>query len=211
MENYNFTSTDYKNALWGKDIYTSKGLMARADILSDVFPEISKEFHNLVKKMDEYRKHYPIAMQINIMYFDQKLFADWVEEVFSIYRQAVKTIKAVRSYEPRTWEARKIQNKDIVALALSGAYPPYSAQIPFDDIGHIIFISIDLELGFSLEESVYGIITDYIHGNIPEYKKMDRNELFKAVELTAFKYIIEDSKDVFSSILSNLSFFNKYI
>jgi len=47
MENYNFTSTDYKNALWGKDIYTSKGLMARADILLDVFPEISKEFHNL--------------------------------------------------------------------------------------------------------------------------------------------------------------------
>lgn len=205
MENYNFTPVDYENALWGKDIYTSRGLMVRADILSDVFPEISREINDLLEQIVLYREHYPIAMQTNIMYFNQRIFADWVEEVFNIYKQALNVLKTIHTYESHTWEVRKLQNRDIIAVALFGAYKNRTDTELFDNIDNIVFMSIDLELGLSLEESAYGIITGYIKGNIPKYKKTDRNKLLEAVKTYAPKYIMEDTKDAFFNILTDLS------
>ena len=50
----------------------------------------SLEVEELIKRVDEYRNHYPISMQINLLYFSQKIFTDWLDEVLAIYRQATK-------------------------------------------------------------------------------------------------------------------------
>ena len=205
METKTFNPVDYENALWGKDIYTLRGLEVRADILSDVFPEISKEIEKLLKKINEYREHYPIKMQINILYLNQRLFANWVEEVFNIYKQVVSVLKTIHTYESHTWEVRKLQDRDIIAVALFGAYKNRTDTDLYDNIDNIFFAAVDIELGFNMEESAYGVIADYILENITKYKDTDKKVLLEKLQTFAPKYIIESKPDAFFGLLTDLA------
>ena len=47
----------------------------------------SLEVEELVKRVDEYRSHYPISMQINLLYFSQKIsLIGWMKSLLFIGR-----------------------------------------------------------------------------------------------------------------------------
>lgn len=126
----------------------------------------SLEVEELVKRVDEYRSHYPISMQINLLYFSQKIFTDWLDEVLAIYRQATK-----------------------IATLMN---------INSTSISEIIAI----ELGFSPQESIYGMVADYIYANIAECKISDKAEILTLIKPILSDCIINYRKDAFTDILT---------
>lgn len=150
----------------------------------------SLEVEELVKRVDEYRSHYPISMQINLLYFSQKIFIDWLDEVLAIYRQATKIAALMNINSTSISEIQQV-------LRNMGAAED-----------NIIFCAnmltsqgIAIELGFSPQESIYGMVADYIYANIVEYKISDRAEIITLIKLILSDCIINYRKDAFTDIL----------
>lgn len=203
METKTFNPVDYENALWGKDIYTLRGLEVRAYILNDVFPKISKKIYMLLDLIKEYKDTYKGLEDYDII--NQRVFAKWTDKTFEIYNMVMQVLTEVHTYESHEWKTIKLQDRDIIAVALFGAYKNRTDTDLYDNIDNIFFAAIDIELGFNMEESAYGVIADYILENIPKYKDTDKKVLLEKLQTFAPKYIIESKPDAFFGLLTDLA------
>lgn len=203
METKTFNPVDYENALWGKDIYTLRGLEVRAYILNDVFPKISKKIYMLLDLIKEYKDTYKGLEDYDII--NQRVFAKWTDKTFEIYNMVMQVLTEVHTYESHEWKPIKLQDRDIIAVALFGAYKNRTDTDLYDNIDNIFFAAVDIELGFNMEESAYGVIADYILENIPKYKDTDKKVLLEKLQTFAPKYIIECKPDAFFGLLTDLA------
>lgn len=203
METKTFNPVDYENALWGKDIYTLRGLEVRAYILNDVFPQISEKIYKLLDLVEEYKATYKELEDYDII--NQRVFAKWTDKTFEIYNMVMQALAEIHTYESHEWKPIKLQNRDIIAVALFGAYKNRTDTDLYDNIDNIFFAAIDIELGFNMEESAYGVIADYILENIPKYKNTDKKDLLEKLQTFAPKYIIESKPDAFFGLLTDLA------
>ena len=203
METKTFNPVDYENALWGKDIYTLRGLEVRAYILNDVFPQISEKIYKLLDSVEEYKDTYKELEDYDII--NQRVFAKWTDKTFEIYNMVMQALAEIHTYESHEWKPIKLQDRDIIAVALFGAYKNRTDTDLYDNIDNIFFAAIDIELGFNMEESAYGVIADYILENIPKYKNTDKKDLLEKLQTFAPKYIIESIPDAFFGLLTDLA------
>ena len=203
METKTFNPVDYENALWGKDIYTLRGLEVRAYILNDVFPKISKKIYMLLDLIKEYKDTYKGLEDYDII--NQRVFAKWTDKTFEIYNMVMQVLTEVHTYESHEWKTIQLQDRDIIAVALFGAYKNRTDTDLYDNIDNIFFAAVDIELGFNMEESAYGVIADYILENIPKYKNTDKKALLEKLQTYAPKYIIESKPDAFFGLLTDLA------
>ena len=203
METKTFNPVDYENALWGKDIYTLRGLEVRAYILNDVFPKISEKIYMLLDLIKEYKDTYKGLEDYDII--NQRMFAKWTDKTFKIYNMVMQVLTKVHTYENHEWKTIKLQDRDIIAVALFGAYKNRTDTDLYDNIDNIFFAAVDIELGFNMEESAYGVIADYILENIPKYKDTDKKVLLEKLQTFAPKYIIESKPDAFFGLLTDLA------
>ncbi len=203
METKTFNPVDYENALWGKDIYTLRGLEVRAYILNDVFPKISEKIYILLDLIKEYKDTYKGLKDYDII--NQRVFAKWTDKTFEIYNMVMQVLTEVHTYENHEWKTIKLQDRDIIAVALFGAYKNRTDTDLYDNIDNIFFAAVDIELGFNMEESAYGAIADYILENIPKYKNTDKKVLLEKLQTFAPKYIIESKPDAFFGLLTDLA------
>ena len=203
METKTFNPVDYENALWGKDIYTLRGLEVRAYILNDVFPKISEKIYILLDLIKEYKDTYKGLKDYDII--NQRVFAKWTDKTFEIYNMVMQALTEVHTYENHEWKTIKLQDRDIIAVALFGAYKNRTDTDLYDNIDNIFFAAVDIELGFNMEESAYGVIADYILENIPKYKNTDKKVLLEKLQTFAPKYIIESKPDAFFGLLTDLA------
>lgn len=203
MKTKTFNPVDYENALWGKDIYTLRGLEIRAYILNDVFPQISEKIYKLLDLVKEYKDTYKELEDYDII--NQRVFAKWTDKTFEIYNMVMQTLAEIHTYESHEWKPIKLQDRDIIAVSLFGAYKNRTDTDLYDNIDNIFFAAIDIELGFNMEESAYGVIADYILENIPKYKNTDKKVLLEKLQTFAPKYIIESKPDAFFGILTDLA------
>lgn len=203
METKTFNPVDYENALWGKDIYTLRGLEVRAYILNDVFPKISEKIYMLLDLIKEYKDTYKGLEDYDII--NQRVFAKWTDKTFEIYNMVMQVLAEVHTYESHEWKTIKLQDRDIIAVALFGAYKNRTDTDLYDNIDNIFFAAVDIELGFNMEESAYGVIADYILENIPKYKNTDKKVLLEKLQTFAPKYIIESKTDAFFGLLTDLA------
>lgn len=203
METKTFNPVDYENALWGKDIYTLRGLEVRAYILNDVFPQISEKIYKLLDLVEEYNDTYKELEDYDII--NQRVFAKWTDKTFEIYNMVMQALAEIHTYESHEWKPIKLQDRDIIAVALFGAYKNRTDTDLYDNIDNIFFAAIDIELGFNMEESAYGVIADYILENIPKYKNTDKKDLLEKLQTFAPKYIIESKPDAFFGLLTDLA------
>ena len=60
---------------------------------------------------------------------------------------------------------------------------------------------IAIELGFSPQESIYGMVADYIYANIAECKIFDKAEILTLIKPILSDCIINYRKDAFTDIL----------
>lgn len=197
-----FGAVDYENALWGKDIYTLRGLQVRADILNDNFPEVSKKIYALLEEIENYQTIYDDT-DFNIM--NQRVFAKWVDDVFGIYNTVLQILIDIHTYESYEWKPIKLQERDIIAVALLGAYKNRTDTELFDNIDNIFFVTLDFALNFNPEESAYGIIADYIKANQNSCKDTDRESILESLKSFAPEYIMNAVPDAFFKILDNIS------
>ena len=203
METKTFNPIDYENALWGKDIYTLRGLEVRAYILNDVFPKISEKIYMLLDLIKEYKDTYKGLEDYDII--NQRVFAKWTDKTFEIYNMVMQVLAEFHTYESHEWKPIKLQDRDIIAVALFGAYKNRTDTDLYDNIDNIFFAAVDIELGFNMEESAYGVIADYILENIPKYKDTDKKVLLEKLQTFAPKYIIESKPDAFFGLLTDLA------
>lgn len=203
METKTFNPVDYENALWGKDIYTLRGLEVRAYILNDVFPQISEKIYKLLDLVEEYKDTYKELEDYDIV--NQRVFAKWTDKTFEIYNMVMQALAEIHTYESHEWKTIKLQDRDIIAVALFGAYKNRTDTDLYDNIDNIFFATVDIELGFNMEESAYGVIADYILENIPKYKNTDKKDLLEKLQTFAPKYIIESIPDAFFGLLTDLA------
>ena len=203
MKTKTFNPVDYENALWGKDIYTLRGLEIRAYILNDVFPQISEKIYKLLDLVKEYKDTYKELEDYDII--NQRVFAKWTDKTFEIYNMVMQTLAEIHTYESHEWKPIKLQDRDIIAVSLFGAYKNRTDTDLYDNIDNIFFAAIDIELGFNMEESAYGVIADYILENIPKYKNTDKKSLLEKLQTFAPKYIIESKPDAFFGLLTDLA------
>lgn len=203
METKTFNPVDYENALWGKDIYTLRGLEVRAYILNDVFPQISEKIYKLLDLVEEYKDTYKELEDYDIV--NQRVFAKWTDKTFEIYNMVMQALAEIHTYESHEWKTIKLQDRDIIAVSLFGAYKNRTDTNLYDNIDNIFFAAIDIELGFNMEESAYGVIADYILENIPKYKNTDKKALLEKLQTFAPKYIIESIPDAFFGLLTDLA------
>lgn len=150
----------------------------------------NNETSKLVKRIDEYRSHYPISMQIHLLYFSQKIFVDWLDEVLAIYRQATKIAVLMNINSTSISEIQQVLRnmgaaEDNIILCAN----MLTSQ------------GIAIELGFSPQESIYGMVADYIYANIAEYKISDRAEILTLIKPILSDCIINYRKDAFTDIL----------
>lgn len=203
MKTKTFNPVDYENALWGKDIYTLRGLEIRAYILNDVFPQISEKIYKLLDLVKEYKDTYKELEDYDII--NQRVFAKWTDKTFEIYNMVMQTLAEIHTYESHEWKPIKLQDRDIIAVSLFGAYKNRTDTDLYDNIDNIFFAAIDIELGFNMEESAYGVIADYILENIPKYKNTDKKSLLEKLQTFAPKYIIKSKPDAFFGLLTDLA------
>lgn len=203
METKTFNPVDYENALWGKDIYTLRGLEVRAYILNDVFPQISEKIYKLLDLVEEYKDTYKELEDYDIV--NQRVFAKWTDKTFEIYNMVMQALAEIHTYESHEWKTIKLQDRDIIAVSLFGAYKNRTDTDLYDNIDNIFFAAVDIELGFNMEESAYGVIADYILENIPKYKDTDKKVLLEKLQTFAPKYIIESIPDAFFGLLTDLA------
>lgn len=203
METKTFNPVDYENALWGKDIYTLRGLEVRAYILNDVFPQISEKIYKLLDLVEEYKDTYKELEDYDIV--NQRVFAKWTDKTFEIYNMVMQALAEIHTYESHEWKTIKLQDRDIIAVSLFGAYKNRTDTDLYDNIDNIFFAAVDIELGFNMEESAYGVIADYILENIPKYKDTDKKDLLEKLQTFAPKYIIESIPDAFFGLLTDLA------
>lgn len=203
MEIKTFNPVDYENALWGKDIYTLRGLEVRAYILNDVFPQISEKIYKLLNLVEKYKNTYKELEDYDII--NQRVFAKWTDKTFEIYNMVIQALAEIHTYESHEWKPIKLQDRDIIAVALFGAYKNRTDTDLYDNIDNIFFAAIDIELGFNMEESAYGVIADYILENIPKYKNTDKKDLLEKLQTFAPKYITESIPDAFFGLLTDLA------
>lgn len=203
METKTFNPVDYENALWGKDIYTLRGLEVRAYILNDVFPKISEKIYKLLDLVEEYKDTYKELEDYDIV--NQRVFAKWTDKTFEIYNMVMQALAEIHTYESHEWKTIKLQDRDIIAVSLFGAYKNRTDTNLYDNIDNIFFAAVDIELGFNMEESAYGVIADYILENIPKYKDTDKKALLEKLQTFAPKYIIESKPDAFFGLLTDLA------
>lgn len=203
METKIFNPVDYENALWGKDIYTLRGLEVRAYILNDVFPQINEKIYKLLDLVKEYKDTYKGLEDYDIV--NQRVFAKWTDKTFEIYNMVMQALAEIHTCESHEWKPIKLQDRDIIAVALFGAYKNRTDTDLYDNIDNIFFAAIDIELGFNMEESAYGVIADYILENIPKYKNTDKKDLLEKLQTFAPKYIIESKPDAFFGLLTDLA------
>lgn len=203
MEIKTFNPVDYENALWGKDIYTLRGLEVRAYILNDVFPKISEKIYKLLDLVEEYKDTYKELEDYDIV--NQRVFAKWTDKTFEIYNMVMQALAEIHTYESHEWKTIKLQDRDIIAVSLFGAYKNRTDTNLYDNIDNIFFAAVDIELGFNMEESAYGVIADYILENIPKYKDTDKKDLLEKLQTFAPKYIIESIPDAFFGLLTDLA------
>ena len=203
MKTKTFNPVDYENALWGKDIYTLRGLEIRAYILNDVFPQISEKIYKLLDLVKEYKDTYKELEDYDII--NQRVFAKWTDKTFEIYNMVMQTLAEIHTYESHEWKPIKLQDRDIIAVSLFGAYKNRTDTDLYDNIDNIFFAAIDIELGFNMEESAYGVIADYILENIPKYKNTDKKVLLEKLQTFAPKYITESIPDAFFGLLTDLA------
>ena len=133
---------DYENALWGKDIYTLRGLEVRAYILNDVFPKISKKIYMLLDLIKEYKDTYKGLEDYDII--NQRVFAKWTDKTFEIYNMVMQVLTEVHTYESHEWKPIKLQDRDIIAVALFGAYKNRTDTDLYDNIDNIFFAAVIL-------------------------------------------------------------------
>ena len=150
----------------------------------------SLEVEELVKRVDEYRSHYPISMQINLLYFSQKIFTDWLDEFLAIYRQATKIATLMNINSTSISEIQQVLRnmgaaEDNIILCAN----MLTSQ------------GIAIELGFSPQESIYGMVADYIYDNIAECKISDKAEILTLIKPILSDCIINYRKDAFTDIL----------
>lgn len=150
----------------------------------------SLEVEELVKLVDEYRSHYPISMQINLLYFSQEIFTDWLDEVLAIYRQATKIVALMNTNSTSISEIQQtLKNMGAAEDNIILCANMLTSQ------------GIAIELGFSPQESIYGMVVDYIYANIVEYKISDRAEILTLIKPILSDCIINYRKDAFTDIL----------
>lgn len=203
-----YSTIDYQNALWGKDIFTLQALDIRAEILKDTFPDIKEKTDKLIKEITLYE----ILDKDCIYNMNQRNFNHWLSNVFTILRQSADLVKTYFSHEKDDCPIIKLGERDINRTSLLGAYKNQEDETMFTTIDNIIFIVTDVALGFNPSESYYGILAKYISINVPKFKKRPINDVSSALQQVTAKYIMDDEykedKEIFFKIIDDITFLN---
>lgn len=201
-----YSTIDYQNALWGKDIFTLQGLDVRAEILKDIFPDIKEKTDKLIESIALYN---PVE-KTYLYTLNQRAFNEWLTDVFIVLKQSTELVKAYFNHEKDDCPIVKLRERDINRTSLLGAYKNQEDEAMFTTIDDIVFIVTDVALGFNPSESYYGILAKYISINIPKFKKIPINDISSALQQVTAKYIMDDEykedKEIFFKIVDDITF-----
>lgn len=203
-----YNTIDYQNALWGKDIFTLTGLDVRAEILNDIFPDIKEKTDELLKLLSDYKN---ITTNKETIYkMNQRDFNNWLSDIFVILRQSAVLAKIYLNHQKEDIPIIKLGDRELNRTALIGAYKNQTDDSMFTTIDNIIFIITDISLGFTPDESFYGILSKYISLNVPKFKTIPLKDISLLLQQTSPKYIMDDeykdNKEIYFKIVDDITF-----
>lgn len=200
-----FNTIDYENALWGKDLYTIRALEVRAEILNEIFPDISLATSQLIAAINEFNTDANRDIK-KVLYSNQREFSTWLNHVFYVLNKAYLLAQCYLSHEKNDIPIIKLGDRDINRTALFGAYKNRTDEEFYDVIDNIIFIIVDISLGFNPKESELAILSKYIINNVKKYKKSSISEVINELQNITPYYICEykNNKDVYFDIVNDL-------
>lgn len=203
-----YNTIDYQNALWGKDIFTLTGLDVRAEILNDIFPDIKENTDELLKLLRDYKN---ITTNKETIYkMNQRDFNNWLSDIFVILRQSAVLAKIYLNHQKEDIPIIKLGDRELNRTALIGAYKNQTDDSMFTTIDNIIFIITDISLGFTPDESFYGILSKYISLNVPKFKTIPLKDISSLLQQTAPKYVMDDeykdNKEIYFKIVDDITF-----
>lgn len=210
---------DYENALWGKDIYTIKGLMVRAEILKEYIPEIEGLTDDYIKSLEEVE----VIPVEDILHYNQREFSRWLNKAFFVLNKLVKLANCYLSNEMKDLPMKKVKDfeeaksinpesnvleRDFIRTALLGCYKNREETTMYDVIDNILFVSNDFCYGFNPEESCVGVITDYLLSSDKKYKNADRKKTFDDLSIVYAEFIVnyKDNEDVYFELLNKFKY-----
>ncbi len=204
-----YNTIDYQNALWGKDIYTPTGLLVRAEILEKYCPDIHRATENLLNILYEI----PKITEEDILNLNQREFSLWLYNIFYILKKAYDLVKTYTSHEKDSLPIAKLGERDIYRTALLGCYKNQTDEDFYNTIDNVIFITIDLSLGFPISESELGILSKYIKKHIKKFENIDLKIIFEKLQKVVPEIILDTDysnesikKDIFFKVVDGITF-----